>query len=98
MKKFFKVLFVSLFLSSCLFGSVYATSATFSCEAVSSAIIGNVSEAERRGESDARLDCRNHKINRNSIKSRNPYSSGSREYKAYQNAYNRVYKNCKKAR
>lgn len=97
MKKIFKVLFVSSFLASCFFGSVYATSATFSCE-VSSAIIGNVGDAERRGESDARLDCRNHKINRNSIKSRNPYSSGTREYKAYQNAYNRVYKNCKKAR
>ena len=98
MKKFFKVLFVSLFLSCCLFGSIYASAVTFSCKAISSAMTGDVAEAARRGESDARLDCRNHKINRNSIKSRNPYSSGTREYRAYQEAYNRVYRNCKKAR
>ena len=93
MKKFFKVLFVSLFLSSCLFGSIYASAVTFSCKAVSSAIISDVGEAARQGQNDARLDCRKH-----SKRSSNPYAPGSREYQAYQDAYDRTYNNCRRAR
>ena len=93
MKKFFKVLFISLFFSSCLFGSIYASAVTFSCKTVSSAMISGVGEAERKGISDAKTDCRNH-----SKMSQNPYSPGSREYQAYQEAYNRTYRNCKRAR
>ena len=93
MKKFFKVLFVNLFLACCLFGSVYASTITLSCKAISSAMISDVGEAERQGTNDARLDCRNH-----SKRSRNPYSPGTREYRAYQEAYDRAYNNCRRAR
>ena len=98
MKKIFKVLFVVAFLPYCLPGYIDATPVAFSYEVVSYAMIRNIGEAEQRGINNAKLDCRNKSINRSSIRSRNPYSPGSREYSAYQEAYNRTYNNCKKAR
>ena len=94
MKKFFKVLFASLFLSCCLFGSIYASAVTFSCKAISSAIISDVQEAERRGANDGRMDCRNHSKNRS-----NPYAPGTPEHKAYEEAYMKAWSNaCKHTR
>ena len=98
MKKISKICFISCFVFCCLIGSVYADTATFSCEVISSVVIGNVSDAERKGTSDAQLDCRNSKISKKSIRSSNPYAKGTPEYNAYKKAYDRIMSNCRKSR